>query len=134
MFATGTAGPVGLVSTEPPLSPETIGRAPSNFDPPVPLVSLEELVGLDKRQAPAAAPAEPEAVAEARRVVLRLAGGEELELGAYDSKDEAVARAQELIALVDAAEERGEWPEVGDRMVRPASIVSVDLLAPGAAG
>jgi hypothetical protein len=129
MFATGTAGPVGLVSTEPPLSPETIGRAPSNFDPPVPLVSLEELVGLDKRPAPA--PVEPLAASDVRRLVLRLAGGEELELGAYDSKDEAVLRAQELIALVNDAEERGEWPEVAGRMVRPASIVSVDLLAPG---
>ncbi len=120
MFATGTAGTVGLVSTEPPLSPETIGRAPSNFDAPVPLIPLEELVGLGKK----------EPAPDVRRLVLRLAGGEELELGAYDSKHEAVARAHELIALVNDAEERGEWPEVSGRMLRPAAIVSVDLLAP----
>lgn len=130
MFATGSAGPVGLTSTEPPTSPETIGRAPSNFDAPVPLVSLEELVGLKKRDAPVApdAPAETTPVVETRRVVLKLVGGEELELGAYDGKDAAVGRAQELIALVNEAEASGEWPEIEGRQVRPAAIVSVDVL------
>jgi hypothetical protein len=131
MFATGTAGPVGLASSEPPLSPETIGRAPSNFDPPVPLVSLEELVGLGKRTA-TPAPAAPTAVLQ--RLVLRLTGGEELELGAFADKDAAVARAQEIAALVDEAEERGEWPELDGRLLRPASIVSIDLLVGTSAG
>lgn len=124
MFATGSARPVGLMSTEPPLSPETIGRAPSNFDPPVPLVPLEELVGLKKD--PPAAQAKPKP--DVRRVVLKLVGGEELELGSYDDQDAAVARAQELIALVNDAEASDEWPEIDGRLLRPSSIVSIDLL------
>src|SRR5687768_4768668 len=33
-----------IAAGEPPLSPETIGRAPSNFDAPVPIVAFDELV------------------------------------------------------------------------------------------
>jgi hypothetical protein len=144
MFATGSARPVGLAtSAEPPTSPETIGRAPSNFDPPVPLVSLEELVGLGGKAAtetpapavpaplPAATPeaeAQPASEAEPRRVVLRLVGGEELDVGAYGSQDDALARAQELISLIDGAESAGEWPEVEGRLLRPGAIVSLDVL------
>jgi hypothetical protein len=134
MFASGTARPVGFASTEPPTSPETVGRAPSNFDPPVPLVSLEELVGLNGKATPAHAaepastPEQAPAAAGTRRVVLRLVGGEELELGSYDGHDEAIARAQETIALVTEAEDAGEWPELGGRLLRPGAIVSVDLL------
>lgn len=127
MFATGSARPVGLTAAEPPTSPETIGRAPSNFDPPVPLVSLEELVGLNGKQAPKA-DAEPAPATGTRRVVLKLVGGEELELGEYESQDDAIARARETIARVDEAEAAGEWPVLDGRRVRPGAIVSVDLL------
>ncbi len=129
---------VGL-SGEPPLSPQTIGRPPSNFDPPaVPVRSLEEIVGLDgehpvEEQAPAPAPVEelPPAAAVAldqRRLVVRLLGGEDVELGTFDGPDAAIDRARELVTAIDAAESAGEWPELEGRFLRPGAIVSVDIL------
>jgi hypothetical protein len=137
-YATGTAD---LVGGEPPLSPETIGRAPSSYDAPVPVIPLEELVRLKARAAapePVAATIAhtiasaimPAAVAVARRrVVVRLLGGEEVELGSFDGKDEALEQARTLAAELGEAEQRGHWPEIGGRHLRPASILSVDVLA-----
>ncbi len=129
---------VGLAG-EPPLSPEIIGRPPSNFDAPaVPLRSLEELVGLDGEPvptleaAPAPAPVEelpPAAAAlDQRRLVVRLLGGEDVELGTFDGPDAAIDRARQLVTSIDAAESAGEWPELEGRFLRPGAIVSVDIL------
>ena len=117
-----------IAAGEPPLSPETIGRAPSNFDAPVPLVPFDEHVRR-KSTAQAGAPASPIAASERLRVVVRLLGGEELEVGTHVDKDGATARAKELVAHLAAAEAAGAWPEVAGRHLRPASIVSVDVLA-----
>ncbi|HXH88901.1 MAG TPA: hypothetical protein VNI55_09890 [Gaiellaceae bacterium] len=67
-------------------------------------------------------------VADRRRVVVRLLGGDDVELGIFDGPDAAVARAKELVVTLGAAEESGEWPEVEGRFLRPGSIVSVDVL------
>ena len=117
-----------IAAGEPPLSPETIGRAPSNYDAPVPLVPFDELVRRKTAAQAAVSPA-PIAAMERLRVVVRLIGGDELEIGAYVDKAGAVARAQELVAHLAAAEAAGEWPEIEGRHLRPASIVSVDVLA-----
>ena len=120
-----------IAAGEPPLSPETIGRAPSNFDAPVPLVPFDELVRR-KTAAQATVPDSPIApiAAVARlRLVVRLLSGEELEVGTFLDKDAASARAKELVANLAAAEAAGEWPEVEGRHLRPASIVSVDVLS-----
>ncbi|HWH05270.1 MAG TPA: hypothetical protein VNT23_02400 [Gaiellaceae bacterium] len=143
-FAAGSAGGFGLVgNSEPPLSPETVGRAPSNFEaPPVPVVPIEDLVGLKSSDdAPAPAPLEPppaptlppaatvtEVAPARRRLIVRFVHGEELELGAYDDRASAHARAQELVQQLSAAEANGEWPEIDGRHLRPAAIVSVDVL------
>ncbi|HWN22532.1 MAG TPA: hypothetical protein VNP93_11200 [Gaiellaceae bacterium] len=116
-----------IAAGEPPLSPETIGRAPSNFDAPVPLVPFDELVRR-KTAAQAGVPASPIAAIERLRVVVRLLGGDELEVGTYVDEDGATTRAKELVAHLAAAEAAGEWPEVEGRHLRPASIVSVDVL------
>lgn len=131
-LATG-AGPLGLLGSEPPLSPETIGRAPSAFAAAVPLRSLEELVGLTGARETEAPPTEelpPAAiqVSDRRRLVVRLLGGGDVELGIFDGPDAAVARAKELVATLGEAEESGDWPEVEGRFLRPGSIVSVDVL------
>ena len=133
-LATGP-GALALAGSEPPLSPETIGRAPSSFEPAVPLRSLEELVGLSERveaaippaaaAPPAAAPTDP------RRLVVRVLGGEDVELGLFDGPDAAIARAKELVAGIAAAESSGMWPELDGRYLRPTSIVSIDVLAVG---
>jgi hypothetical protein len=58
-------------------------------------------------------------------VMLRMVGGERLEAGSFASDGEAHAFAGELIA---AAMTGGQtWPRVGDRYLRPETIVSIDV-------
>ena len=66
------------------------------------------------------------APSELRRVVIRLAGGEVVQLGTAPNRQSALVLARTFIAEIE--EPQGEWPLVGDRMLRPDSIVSVDVL------
>jgi hypothetical protein len=125
-IASGAAAPVavGLVGAaeDPPLTPEPVGPAPSNFEPPpVPLRSFESI--LAERTAAQAT--------ESRRLVIRLLGGDELELGSYDDRDQAVAAARDLMERFSGAESTGEWPEVDGRFVRPGAVASIDVLVAG---
>lgn len=128
-FASGAATPVavGLIgSVDPPLSPEPVGPAPSNFEaPPTPLRSFETILAEHK----SAAPEQPQPTETRRVVVVRLLGGEQLELASYADRDGAVAAARELMTLFSNAEAAGEWPEVEGRFVRPGSVASIDVLA-----
>ena len=63
---------------------------------------------------------------ELRRVVIRLAGGEVVQLGTAPNRQSALVLARTFIAELE--EPQGEWPIVGDRILRPDSIVSVDVL------
>lgn len=132
-FAMGSSAAVGLLggsSDGPPVGPETIGRPPSGFEaPPVPLRPFPTAV--------VAVPAEVEeeaetdelpVAAEVRRLVVRLLGGEEIELGTFDDRGGAIEAAQELVARFSAAEVAGEWPEVEGRFLRPGSVASIDVL------
>lgn len=126
-FASGAAAhAVGLLGVvDPPLSPEAVAPAPSNFEaPPVPLRSFETI--LAEHTSTATAVAE---IAGTRRIVLRLLGGEQLELAAYSERDEAVAAARELMTCFSKAESAGDWAEVDDRFIRPASVASIDVLS-----
>jgi hypothetical protein len=78
-----------------------------------------------------AAADEPDAAAAdaARRLVVRLVGGEELELGDFEDRGDAVEAAQELVGRFSAAEASGDWPEIDGRFLRPASVTSIDVLA-----
>ncbi len=71
---------------------------------------------------------EATAAAGPRRLVVRLLDGEEVELGDFDDRDDAVEAAQELVTRFSAAEASGEWPEIDGRFLRPAAITSVDVL------
>ena len=128
-FASGAAAPVavGLIGADdPPLSPELVAPAPSNFEaPPVPLRSFESI--LAERTTIAAEPA-PTPV-ETRLVVIRLLGGEQVELAGYDDRDAAVAAARELMTRFSAAETAGEWPELEGRFIRPGAVASIDVLS-----
>jgi hypothetical protein len=75
---------------------------------------------------PAPADTEDGVWAEEREfhVVVRLQGGEELELEAFMDEDAADARAREVIAEVT---ESGEWPKIRGRYVRPESVASVEV-------
>ena len=132
-FASVAAAPVavGLIGSEdPPLSPEPIGPAPSNFEaPPVPLRSFESILAEHKSTASATAAVVTSETAETRRLVLRLLGGEQLELADYDDRDEAVAAARELMTRFSGAESTGEWPELDGRFIRPGSVASIDVLS-----
>ena len=118
---------VGLIGAQdPPLSPEPMGPAPSNFEaPPVPLRSFEAILAEHTSAALAVAP-EP---VEVRRIVLTLLGGEQLELAAYDDREQAVAAARDLMTRFSSAESVGEWPELDGRFIRPASVASIDVLS-----
>jgi hypothetical protein len=79
-----------------------------------------------------AAPAEPapeSATDAARRLVVRLVGGEELELGEFEDRGDAVEAAHELVGRFSSAEASGEWPEIEGRFLRPASVTSIDVLS-----
>jgi hypothetical protein len=136
-LATVSTAQFGLAGSEPPLSPETIGRAPSSFEAAVPLRSLEELVGLGSKPELEAPPAEelppaaltPVALADPRRLVVRLLAGDDVELGVFNGPDAAIARAKELVGSLAKAEAANEWAEIDGRFLRPGSIVSVDVLA-----
>ena len=127
-FASGAAAPmaVGLIgAVDPPLSPEAVGPAPSNFEaPPVPLRSFETILAEHTSTATAAVAADG-----TLRVVLRLLGGELLELAAYEEREEAVAAARELMTSFSKAESAGEWAELDGRFIRPASVASIDVLS-----
>ena len=125
-FTSGAAAPVavGLIgAVDPPTTPEPVGPAPSNFEaPPVPLRSFEQI--LAER-----GPAAPAVAASTRRIVVRLLGGELLELSSYDDRDTAVAAARELMTRFSTAESTGEWPELDGRFIRPGSVASIDVLS-----
>ena len=130
-FASGAATPVavGLIGADdPPLSPEPVAPAPSNFEaPPVPLRSFESI--LAERTTIAAVPVPAPAPIETRLVVIRLLGGEQVELAGYDDRDAAVAAARELMTRFSAAETAGEWPELEGRFIRPGAVASIDVLS-----
>ena len=136
-FASGSSAAVGLLAGDsgPPVGPETIGRPPSGFEaPPAPLRPFPTSVAA----VPASAETEQEVeteelpvAAEVRRLVVRLLGGDEVELGSFDDRGDAIKAAQELVARFTAAEASGEWPEVDGRFLRPDSVASIDVLVAG---
>jgi hypothetical protein len=62
---------------------------------------------------------------QARIVVIRLADGETIHLGSAPNRESAVTFARSVIADY---ERTGEWPLVGNRLLRPEAIVSVDVV------
>ena len=71
-------------------------------------------------------PPQPTPGAEQRRVVIRLRDGETILIGMAPTLERATAVARDWIGRLTVPE--GEWPQVGDRFIRPDAIVSVDVL------
>ena len=72
----------------------------------------------------AAAP-EPEATEKVTaEVFVRLASGERIEVGAFDSQEAAEQCARELMAALDSG---GDWPQIDGRFIRPDAVVSIDV-------
>ena len=65
-------------------------------------------------------------VSELRRVVIRLQDGEFVQVGTAPNRESAITLARSVIAEVE--EPSGEWPMINDRLLRPESIVSIDVL------
>lgn len=59
------------------------------------------------------------------RVSIRFVGNDCVELAAYADAAEAKSAARELV--VQLSSERGDWPFVGGRFVRPDAVLSVDV-------
>ena len=111
-IASGSASAVGLLGSAPAPVAEISADSPDFLAAPVSPVAED----------PTPAP---------RRLVVRLLGGEEVELGDFDDRDDAVEAAQELVARFSTAEASGEWPEVDGRFLRPGAIASIDVLLQG---
>ena len=141
-FANGSSAAVSLLGggeSGPPVGPETVGRPPSGYDAsPIPLRAFPTSVTKAPTEIQPEANVEQEdenedvpAVAEVRRLVVRLLGGDEIELGSFDERDDAMEAAQNLVARFSSAEASGEWPEVDGRFLRPGSVASIDVLVAG---
>lgn len=63
---------------------------------------------------------------ELRRVVIRLASGETVQVGTAPNRESGMTLARSVVAELESPS--GEWPSVGDRHLTPESIVSVDVV------
>jgi hypothetical protein len=63
---------------------------------------------------------------EVRRVVIRLTDGDVVQAGTAANLDGAKTLAHDLIREIE--QPAGEWPQIGDRRISPAAVVSVDVL------
>jgi hypothetical protein len=115
--------PVELASVEPaPVEPAPVEPAPVVLEPVVlePVV-LEPVV----QEQPAAAELAAPAASVEFRVTIRFVGNECVEIASHADAVAAKAAAQALVAQL--SQERGEWPFVGGRFVRPDAVLSVDV-------
>ncbi len=64
---------------------------------------------------------------DTRRIVIRVNGGEEIEVGRTEGREPAVLVARDTIRMIEDAQRQETWPEIGDRFLRPGAIVSVDV-------
>jgi len=146
-FASGPGASASLLGgSEPPLSPEMVGSSPSFLEAPVPLKPVPTVMSTTTLPAPTPLPSLPAPIAAfqplpdaagsvpvtvettAARLVVRMLGGEELELATFDGRDDAIEAAKELVGRFSTAEDSGEWPELDGRFLRPASVASIDVL------
>lgn len=142
-FASGPSTSVSLLGgSEPPLSPETVGGSPSFLETPVPLKPIPTVMSTTL-PAPAPLPDPPTPIAAVdpptlvesppvetteARLVVRMLGGDELELGTFADRADAIEAAKQLVRSFSTAEESGDWPELDGRFLRPASVGSIDVL------
>jgi hypothetical protein len=122
-----------VVDPQPVAAPEPVVQAsvpePQVVEPePAPVVTEAVPVApvVETPVEPALPAPQPEAVAELSwAVVLRLADGERVEVGAFPGEAEAIEGARAVVAQVAT---EGSWPFFADRFIRPEGIVSVDLV------
>jgi hypothetical protein len=94
----------------------------------VPLKPIPAVMSTTTLPAPPSLVEAPPVATAAARLVVRMLGGEELELATFDGREGAIEAAKELVASFSAAEDSGDWPELDGRFLRPASVASIDVL------
>ena len=63
---------------------------------------------------------------ELRRVVIRLADGQLMQVGTAPNRESAMTLARNVITEIRYP--TGEWPLINDRLLQPEGVVSVDVL------
>ena len=63
---------------------------------------------------------------ELRRVVIRLADGELVQVGTAPNRESAMTLARSVIEEI--RNPSGEWPLINNRLLEPDAIVSVDVI------
>ena len=70
---------------------------------------------------------EPGELLGPRRVVVTVRDSDPIVVAEVESRPDAVTAAERVIETIERAESRAEWVELGDRLVRPEAIESVDI-------
>ena len=70
---------------------------------------------------------EPGELLGVRRVVVYVSDSDPIVVAELPSKHEATELAEQVVALIDASVAKAVWVELGDRLVRPDAILSVDV-------
>jgi len=70
---------------------------------------------------------EPGELLGARRVVVYVGDSAPIVVDEVESRQEAEEIAERVVEMIDRAASRDEWVELGDRLVRPGAIASVDV-------
>ena len=148
-MASGVAS-TSLAYSEPPVTPTPINRqpAPQPHVPvaaPVPAVTyappaasaapvptpMQPAVPVPPPAAPAVAqPPEPEPQQQQQdasvAIFLHLSSGERLWVGRFNSEEQALQRAQDIVRTL-VRPEPGVWAKFGQRLIRPEAVVSIEL-------
>jgi hypothetical protein len=103
---------------EPDPTPTPVAQAPA-VEVPAPTPEPPAVAS------PEPVPAVP-AGGQAHKLMIRLANGERVDVGAYGDLEAAKTAAKALMAQIGAAD-GGDWPFVSGRFLKPDSIVSVDI-------
>jgi type II secretion system (T2SS) protein E len=116
-----------------PETPPVASEVPATpvAPPPVPAPQAEPAAAPPAAAEPVTEPSANGTAAEAsvHFVILRLTEGEQLEIGSFGSSGEAHGYAQEVVRQITSAEGESTWPFFAGRFLRPATIVSLDVVA-----
>jgi hypothetical protein len=129
-----TAAPAATAYPPAPAAPAPAAPVPAAPVHPAPL-QPPAAPTLAVAPAPAAVPGFPAALPDppappAHRVVVRLTGGEQVEVATH--ADGGSARAEATALMRYLRDGGGDWPYVAGRFLRPEAIVSVDVASPPA--
>jgi hypothetical protein len=70
---------------------------------------------------------EPGELLGLRRVVVYLRDSDPIVIAEVPTRQDAAELAEQVLARIDKAAAKGSWAELGDRLVRPEVILSVDV-------